>query len=132
MPTDLAVWPAESGQAAYCTAVATDAWLAREPETARRFLAALARAETFVAENPAAARAIVEKRLHHDSAYMDAVWPEHRFALSLDQSLVAAMEDEARWKIANNMTNATAIPDFRDYIDTTALGQVRPEAVRVL
>ncbi len=33
MPTGLAVWPAESGQAAYCTAVTTDTWLAGQPET---------------------------------------------------------------------------------------------------
>ncbi len=66
MPTGLAVWPAESGQPAYCTAITTDAWLAGHPETARRFLAALARAETDVAENPAAAKALVEKRLNYD------------------------------------------------------------------
>lgn len=131
MKTGLVVWPAESGQAAYCTAITTDTWLSRQREPSRRFLNALARAETDVAQDPAAAQAIAEKRLNYDSTYMNAIWPEHRFALSLDQALVAAMEDEARWKIANNLTNATAIPDFRTYVDTTALEQVRPESVRV-
>jgi ABC-type nitrate/sulfonate/bicarbonate transport system substrate-binding protein len=130
--TGLAVWPAESGQAAYCAAVTTDAWLSLHREPSRRFLAALARAETDAARDPAGAKAIVGKRLDYDRAYLDAVWPEHRFSLSLDQSLVAAMEDEARWKIANNLTNATAIPDFGEYMDTTALEQVRPESVRLI
>ncbi len=39
------------------------------------------------------------------------------------------MEDEARWMIANNMTNATAFTDVGEYIDTTALERVRPESV---
>ena len=36
------------------------------------------------------------------------------------------MDDEARWMIANNLTNATAPPEFREYVDTTALAKVRP------
>ena len=132
LPDGLAVWPAESGQAAYCTAITTDTWLSGHPEPARRFLAALARAETDIAQDPAAAQAIVEKRLHYDSAYVDAFWPEHRFGLSLDESLVAAMQDEARWKVANNLTNVTAVPDFTKYISTTALENVNPAAVRII
>jgi hypothetical protein len=34
--------------------------------------------------------------------------------------------------IANNLTNATAIPDFGEYVDTTALEQVRPDSVNIL
>lgn len=129
--TGLAVWPAQSGQAAYQTAVTTDAWLSGQREPSRRFLAALARAETDAAQDPAAVKSLVERRLNYTSSYLDTTWPEHRFELSLDQSLIAALEDEARWKIANHLTNATAVPDFGEYIDTTALEQVRPESVRV-
>ena len=54
---------------------------------------------------------------------MDTVWQQNRFSLTLDQSLVLAMEDEARWMIANNLTNATAVPDFRQYIYTDGTGK---------
>ncbi|MEN6341844.1 MAG: ABC transporter substrate-binding protein [Methanospirillum sp.] len=126
------VWPAQSGQPSYCTAVTTTTWLSGHPETARRFLSALARAEADVDNDSTAARAIVGKRLNYESAYLALIWPEHRFALSLDESLVAAMQDEARWKVANNLTNATAIPDFTEYISTTALASVNPPAVRII
>jgi NitT/TauT family transport system substrate-binding protein len=63
---------------------------------------------------------------------MDTVWPQNRFGLSLDQSLVLAMEDEARWTIANNMTNATAMPDFGKYIYTESLAKVRPGSINII
>ncbi len=126
------VWPIQSEQPLYALVVARDDWLGAHPGPPVQFLASLADAEAYVAEHPAEARAIVQERLDLDAGYMDTVWQQNRFSLSLDQSLVAAMEDEGRWMIANNMTNATAIPDFGKYIDTAALEQVRPESVRFI
>ena len=63
---------------------------------------------------------------------MDTVWQQNQFSLTLDQSLVLAMEDEARWMIANNLTNATAVPDFRQYIYTDGLESVRPGSVNII
>jgi ABC-type nitrate/sulfonate/bicarbonate transport system substrate-binding protein len=126
------VWPLQSSQPLFALVIATDDWIETHPDPARRFLASLVEAEAYVAAHPAEARAIVQRRLDLDPGYMDTLWRQNRFSLSLDQSLVAAMEDEARWMIANNLTNATAIPDFGEYIDTTALEQVRPGSVRIL
>ncbi len=125
------VWPLQCNQPLFALVLTTDEWLETHPESARRFLASLAGAEAYVAAHPAESRAIVQQRLDLDPGYMETVWQQNRFSLSLDQSLVAAMEDEARWMIANNLTNATAIPDFGENIDTTALEQVRPESVRI-
>ncbi len=41
------------------------------------------------------------------------------------------MEDEARWMIANNLTNATAVPDFRRYLYTDGLNAVKTGAVNI-
>lgn len=125
------MWPLQSSQPLFALVIATDEWIETHPELAKRFLVSLAGAEDYVTTHPAESKAIVQQRLDLDPGYMDTVWQQNRFSLSLDQSLVAAMEDEARWMIANNLTNATAIPDFGTYVDTTALGQVRPESVRV-
>jgi NitT/TauT family transport system substrate-binding protein len=58
--------------------------------------------------------------------------PEHQFSLSLDQSLITAMEDEGRWMIANNMTNASNVPDLRNYIYEDGLEAVRPGSVNII
>jgi hypothetical protein len=42
------------------------------------------------------------------------------------------MDDEARWMIAQNMTNATGMPDFRNYIHTGGLDAVRPGSVNII
>jgi len=54
------------------------------------------------------------------------------YSLTLDQSLITAMEDESRWMISGNMTNATAIPDFLHYVDVKGLDTVKPESVNII
>ena len=62
---------------------------------------------------------------------METVWPNHEFTLSLDQSLLIAMNDEGRWMINNNLTTETALPYFRDYIYTKGLEEIKPESVNI-
>jgi hypothetical protein len=42
------------------------------------------------------------------------------------------MEDEGRWMIANNMTNASNVPDLRNYIYEDGLEAVRPGSVNII
>jgi len=127
------IWPIQSDQPLFALVVAGDLWIERHPDTARRFLQSLADAEKYLTTHPSAeSRAIVQRRLNLKPEYMDTVWQQNRFSLSLDRSLIAAMEDEGRWMIANRLTNATAVPDFRKYIDITGLKQVMPDAVTIL
>ena len=75
--------------------------------------------------HPNEAKAIVQKKLNYTDAYMAKIWPKNEFSLTLDQSLVVAMEDEGRWMIANNLTTAKTIPDIRDHIYTKGLEGVK-------
>jgi NitT/TauT family transport system substrate-binding protein len=125
-------WPVQNEQATYCSAVCTTGWAAGHPLLIDRFLDALVRAEIYAAGHPEEAKSIVQKALRYDDSYMAVVWPQHRLSVSLDQSLVIAMEDEARWMIANHLTDEKAIPVFLDYIYLDGLKAVRPEAVNVV
>ena len=49
-------------------------------------------------------------------ALMAAVRLKYQFFLPLDQSVILAMKDEARWMIKNNLTTEKQVPDFLDYI----------------
>lgn len=125
-------WPAQSSQPLFALVISRDEWIASHPEEAERFMAALVKAEEFAVNNPAGARAIVMERLTLDPDYMDMVWSQNQFAVTLDQSLILAMEDEARWMIANNLTNATEVPDFRNYIYEEGLEGVKPGSVNII
>jgi NitT/TauT family transport system substrate-binding protein len=126
------VWPAQSSQPMYGIFVARTDWVANNPEQVVRFLRSMDMAAQYTAANPAAAQEIVKKRLNLSTAYMDSRWSQNRFSLSLDQSLVLAMEDEARWMMANNLTNATAVPDFRQHIYTDGMEAVKPGSVNII
>jgi len=125
-------WPAQSSQPLFALVVSTEEWIAGHPDQASRFLRALAEAEAYTNAHPAGAGAIIQRELNFDPAYMDTVRQQNQFGLSLDQSLVLAMEDESRWMIANNLTNATAVPDFGKYIYPDALNAVKPGSVNVI
>jgi len=130
--TNATVLSVQAGQRAFTLAIATNAWIDVNPRLAQKFLTALATSEEFVAENPAKAKAIIQDRLGLDSSYMEAAWAQNSFALSLEQSLIVAMEDEARWMIRSKLTTETRIPDMGEYVNAGGLSEVKPEAVSIL
>jgi ABC-type nitrate/sulfonate/bicarbonate transport system substrate-binding protein len=126
------VWSAQSSQPLYTQVISTNEWITKNPEAVRRFLTSLSQAEGYLFNNPAEARAIVRKRLNLDAAYMESVWSQNQFSLSLDESLILAMEDEARWMIRNGLTAEKHVPNFLDYIYEDALKAIRPGAVNII
>ncbi|MBI2869538.1 MAG: hypothetical protein HYX96_06925 [Chloroflexi bacterium] len=63
---------------------------------------------------------------------METVWRQNQFTLTLYQSLIFAMEDEARWMIENNLTTEKDVPYFEDYIYENSLKAIKPEAVTII
>jgi ABC-type nitrate/sulfonate/bicarbonate transport system substrate-binding protein len=124
-------WPAQGGQQIYCATTAATSWINSHNSTVVKFLEAIAQAENYLYSNPTDAKNIMENKLNYSEAYVDSTWPDHQFILSLDQSLVLIMEDEARWLIANNLTNATIVPDFQNYLHVGGLAQVKPNSVTI-
>lgn len=126
------IWPIQNLQPTFCALLTTNDWANEHPDAMGALLESLARAEEYVINDPDGAKAIVQARLGYDADYIDEIWPEHELSLSLDQSLVIAMEDQARWLIGSKLTEATEIPDFADYIESGPLEAVRPEAVSIV
>ncbi len=131
-PGALKVLPVQSGQAVYGLLVCTPAWLTGHADAVRRFLTALVSAEDFLAVHSSESQEIVAKRLNYGGSYCSAVWPKHEFALTLDFSLVAAMDGEARWLIENHSTRAPRVPDFTKLIYRDGLDAVRPSSVNLM
>jgi ABC-type nitrate/sulfonate/bicarbonate transport system substrate-binding protein len=125
-------WLAQGGQSLHGLIVASESWVAAEPEQLKGFLQALAEAEDYARRNPDEARAVLKKWLDQDETYMETAWSQNRFFLSLDQELIVMMEDEARWMIGNGLTPEQNVPNFLDYIHTDALRAVRPAAVTIV
>ncbi len=126
------IWRAQSGQLDYFNVISTQPWVASHPEVISRLLRSLTQAENYVVSHPDETKVSIQKRLQYDYVYINTVWPEHQFSVSLDKGLIAAMEDEARWMITNNLTDEKTVPDFGNYIYTDGLKAMKPEAVNII
>ena len=122
----------QSGQYAYWNLVTTTDWTKKHSNRMRRLLKSLVQAEDYIASHQDEAKAIVRRRMNFDPAYTEMIWPRYQFALFLDQSLITAMEDEARWMINNKLTKEKNVPNFLNYIYEDGLKAVKPEAVNII
>lgn len=103
----------------------------RNPETIRRFLRALIKAEQFAREHPDAAQAIVAAATHVEQNLVRKVWSNFGYRIILDQILLIMLEDEARWAMSNQLTERRDMPNFLSYIYFDGLAAVKPEAIRM-
>lgn len=126
------VWPVQNGQPSYNGLVCTAGWTAQHPDLINKLLKAVVQAEGYNLGHPDQVKAIVEARLGRDAAYIDSVWPDYQFSVFLDQSLIVAMEDEARWEISSGLAAGKQVPNFTSYIYTEALAKVKPGSVTVI
>jgi NitT/TauT family transport system substrate-binding protein len=112
---------------------ARKAFLNANPGLVGKVLKALASAESFISQNRDAAMEVVVGELGLSrSAEVARDWDNFVFALSLDQSLLLTLEDQARWAIRHGLTNKTEIPNYMEFLYIDGLATVKPEAVTVI
>lgn len=125
-------WPGQSGQDFYFILIGKEGWIKTHSSAVERFLKAIIQAEEFVKGNNEEARQLIEQRFDYEPAYMQYSWSKHGFVVTLPQALIIAMEDEARWRIENRLTDKTMVPNYLDFIYIDALEAVNPEAVTMI
>jgi len=125
-------FPAQEGQRFYWLMICTNTTATRRPEMIRNFIAALVDAEFYANQYPEDTQHILAGRLHMDPTYIRDVWPKYNLVVSLDQSLIVAMEDESRWMMKNNITSTKVMPNYLDSIFTSGLSTVKPESMNII
>lgn len=125
-------WPAQDGQYFSWLLLTNYQFTKTNPDTIKRFLTSIVMAEKFTKENPDKSKQIMENKFSLDPKYFDQNWPKHNFIVSLDQSLIIVFQNEARWVIANKITNKTVIPNYSNFIYFDALTQADPDKVTVI
>ena len=123
-------WP--GGEDFYFVLITKEDWIENNPAAAERFMKSLLEAEDYIKDHPEEAKGFVKDRFDYESAYMDYSWPKQEFAVILEQAMLIAFEDQARWRIDNNLTDATRVPNYLDYIYLDALEKVKPEAIGII
>ena len=100
-------------------------------ESLDHFLEALIDAEEFIKNNPDESQLIIAKRLKTDPQLIKNIWDTFIFDISLEQSIMVNLEDEAHW--ADKLTDKKQdIPNYLDYIDIRPLTRVKPHGVNLI
>ena len=131
-PDGTVTWSVQSSQALNDVIVCRNDWIQQNPALLKRFLESLKQSENYIISHPSEAKAILQENYSSGNQYVNGEWSDYQFALSLNESLIAAMEDEARWTISNNLTTATQVPNFLNYIYTDGLKSVEPDSVNII
>ena len=127
-----AIFYGEDVYAGLFNVAGTDGYVRSHPATVRKVLRALIAGARFCQDEPDAARALFAKASASETARLQAAWHGYRFGVVLDQGLLLALEDEARWAIRNRLAERGDMPNFLDTVYLDGLEAVAPSAVTVI
>lgn len=113
-------------------AVTTADFAASHPEAIEKFLKALVKAETFAKEHPEEAMMIIAKRLGVDRAGIRKFWKTLNLEVSLEQSLIMLLENQARWAVRESLVKKNRVPDYTDYLYLKGITRVKPQSVSII
>ena len=123
------------GETLYTETFCVDApqeYAGKNPETVKKVLRALIKAESFVKRHPGESQRLVAEFTKTDLAVLKDTWDVFTFEVALDQGLLVNFEDQTRWVIKNRLATRTDMPNYLDFIYDNGLRSVKPAAVRIV
>jgi NitT/TauT family transport system substrate-binding protein len=106
-------------------------FVSAHPETVKRVLRALLKAEAFVKSHKDESVDIMAQETHVDRSLIDRIWGVFTYHIGLDQTLMITLEDEARWAIKRGLLVKSDRPDFSAYLSIEGMKAVAPDDVRI-
>lgn len=127
-----AIFYGEDVYAGLFNVAGTGDFVRSHPATVRKVLRALLAGARFCRDEPDAARALFTTVSASEAARLQAAWHGYQFDIVLDQGLLLALEDEARWAIKNRLVERGDMPNFLDAVYLDGLEAVAPSAETVI
>lgn len=112
--------------------VAMQDFVSKNPETIKKVLRALIKAERFIRENPDESLNIIADYIKMDKTLLNELWNIYNFTVSIDQSLLATLENQARWAIKNKYANKTKVSNYLNFIYLDGMEEVKPGAITII
>jgi len=111
--------------------VARNEELAKGP-LAAPIITALMRATAEIIRDPQSCARELSPRIGMPAEDLIQVWKQTSFDVTLDQSLLLDLEQQARWAMASGLTDRKEIPNFLSGISSQALRSIDPEIVTLI
>ncbi|GAM08564.1 hypothetical protein OR1_00836 [Geobacter sp. OR-1] len=115
---------------AACLVVRRD-WLAANRGTAQKVLKALLKAEKEFNLHPEELTSMLAGKLDIKKSDLEKILAEQHNGVMLDQVLLLALEDEARWMRETGMVKGAPLPNYLHFMDQSVLRSVDPTAVKL-
>jgi len=103
--------------------------------TLNKILIALQQSITYITNKPEETQQTLSKYFKLDLSFIQDVWSDFDFNLSLKQSLITTLESEARWAVERGFIKGNAVtnfPNYLDYLFLPPLKSIHPEAVTII
>ena len=111
--------------------VAMQDFVKKRPETVKKVLGALIKATNFIIEHPDQALHITANHVQVDKSALAAPWKGYNFGVTLRQSLLVSLQDQARWALRRKGSSDMNLPDFLDAFYLEGLKSIDPTLVSV-
>ena len=102
-----------------------------QSDRVEQFLKAVIDGENFINSNPDESQAIVASRLNINLELVKTIWPVFIFDISLDQSILVNLEDEASW-VSGLSNEYKSVPNYLNFLALDHLLRVRPASVTLI
>lgn len=102
---------------------------ADNPIATVKVITALKQAVDYINAHETEAQDLLKARLGLDQQFIEWIWRDYLYDISLNRSLILSLENEARWAISRGLTDRTAIPDYRQFMNPEPLMTVSPYSV---
>ena len=112
--------------------VGKPSYIDSHPHEVRRVLRALIAANQEIRANPVEARRAVGDAVKIDDATMAKLFEPEDYAVSLDQAMLLALDDQARWAMQKGLVARRPMPNYLDFMKYQDLEAVLPTAVTIV
>lgn len=102
------------------------------PQEVQRLVAALVDSHQYMIDQPLAARQTVAGAIGLAPELLASFFEPVDYGLSLDQSLLLALDDQTRWAHQRQIITNRAMPNYLDYLRPQALQAVLPSANSII
>ncbi|MCD4773083.1 MAG: NrtA/SsuA/CpmA family ABC transporter substrate-binding protein [Bacteroidales bacterium] len=98
------------------------------PETVKKFLAALIKAENYVKTNQAKSIKILAKELAMQEEVLSAIWSEYILNVKLDAELLTLIKEEGEWIHSSQKGfENKQVPSYENVLNPTFLSELKKE-----
>jgi NitT/TauT family transport system substrate-binding protein len=107
-------------------------WIDSHPDAVRSVLKALIAATNSIQAKPEQARKVVGPMIGMDDAILAQLFDPEDFAVSLDQAMLLALDDQTRWAMKEHFIIRQPMPNYLDAMRYNYLKSVLPDAVTLV